>query len=339
MTTNEPATEPPPQPIPKSKAGPSTPVPSETARPKRRRRLGLILLGVIPALFLAGTAGAFWTGYSLYDQPFVWYNTNRIAATADRAGHGMGAPIVVALGGPTLRHATLDEDGMGKSAARAGIERLQFLRIVHEHAQFADFEPMLGAILKIKPDLVLLDLDLLFAERHTLADLRSYGSVVTGMALAGKPYLADQIAIQYDKPCRAPDPNGRTAADVDRRVAEARSIVALDPDSPAFEAVRRFADQARAAGTRVALLHLRRPSSFEERMYGPGNSYLPAALARVNAQAGLPVWRFPDSLHKSANYCRSGALGPDGRKAYSQWLSAGIAQVLSQPRVEEAALR
>ncbi|MCW2237796.1 hypothetical protein [Azospirillum canadense] len=334
MITNEPETEPPPQPTPQSKtAQPKTP------RPKRRRRLGLVLLGVIPALFLAGTAGAFWTGYSLYDRPFVWYNMNRIAATADRAGHGMGAPVVVALGGPTLRHATLDEDGMAKLAARDGVEHFQFLRIVHEHAQFADFEPMLGAILKIKPDLVLLDLDLLFAGRHPLADLRSYGSVVTGMALEGKPYLADQIAIQYDKPCRAPDPNGRTGADVERRVEEARSVVALDPEAPAFEAVRRFADQARAAGTRVALLHLRRPTAFEERMYGPGNSYLPAALARLSGQPGLPVWRFPDSLHKSANYCRSGALGPDGRKAYSQWLSAGIAQVLSQPRVEEAALR
>lgn len=337
MITNEPATEPPPKPTPR----PKTLI--APARPKRRRRLGLVLLGVIPALFLAGTAGAFWTGYSLYDRPFVWYNMNRIAATADRAGRGMGAPVVVALGGPTLRHATLDEDGMAKLAARDGIERLQFLRIVHEHAQFADFEPMLGAILKIKPDLVLLDLDLLFAGRHPLADLRSYGSVVTGMALEGKPYLADQIAIQYEKPCRAPDPNGRTAAasdaGIERRVEEARSVVALDPESPAFEAVRRFADQARAAGTRVALLHLRRPTAFEERMYGPGNSYLPAALARVNAQAGLPVWRFPDTLHKAANYCRSGALGPEGRKAYSQWLSAGIAQVLSQPRVEEAALR
>ncbi|MBP2295392.1 hypothetical protein [Azospirillum rugosum] len=335
MTTNEPATEPPPQPMSEKKKARSMAAP----RPKRRRRLGLVLLGVIPALFLAGTAGAFWTGYSLYDRPFVWYNTNRIAATADRAGRGMGSPVVVALGGATLRHATLDEDGMAKLAARDGIERVQFLRIVHEHAQFADFEPMLGAILKIKPDLVLLDLDLLFAERRPLADLRSYGSVVTGMALEGKPYLADQIAIQYEKPCRAPDPNGRTAADVERRVEEARSVVSLDAESTAFEAVRRFADQARAGGTRVALLHLRRPTAFEERMYGPGNSYLPAALTRLNEQPGLPVWRFPDSLHKSANYCRSGALGPEGRKAYSQWLSAGIAQVLSQPRVEEAALR
>lgn len=300
-----------------------------------------MLLGLIPALFLAGTAGAFWTGYRLYDQPFVWYNMNRIAATADRAARSVGAgpksSVVVALGGPILRHATLDEEAMAGLVARSGIEHAQFLRIVHEHAQFADFEPMLGAILKIKPDLVLLDLDLLFAERRPLADLRAYGLVLSGVALEGRPYLADQTAIQYDKPCRAPDRNGPEEAE--RRVEAARSVVALDAGSPAFDAVRRFAEQARAAGTRVALLHLRRPAAFEERLYGPGNSYLPAALARLNGQPGLPVWRFPDSLHKAANYCRSGALGPDGRRAYSQWLSAGIAQVLSQPRVEEAALR
>ena len=46
------------------------------------RRLWITLLAVIPALFAAGTAGAFWTGYSLHDRPFAWYNSNRIAATA-----------------------------------------------------------------------------------------------------------------------------------------------------------------------------------------------------------------------------------------------------------------
>ena len=314
------------------------PRPQSAAKPKPKRRLWVGLL-LIPALFLAGTAGAFWTGYRLYDQPYVWYNTNRIAATADRASHGMGSPIVVALGGTGLRHATVDEEGMATLVAKQGVERSHFLRIVHEQAQFADFEPMLGAILKIKPDLVLLDVDLLFAERRPFADLRRYATVLHGMATEGKPYLPDQIATQYDKPCRPANPDGTTRGDVDRRVESLRSVVTLNAGSSAYDQVRRFADQARAAGTRVALLQLRRPALFEERLYGPGNSYLPDALARLSGQAGLPIWHFPEAVHKTAYYCRSGALGPEGRKAYSAWLAAGIAQVLSQPRVEEAALR
>lgn len=312
--------------------------PAEGPKPKRRRRLWIGLL-LIPALALAGAAGAFWTGYRLYDEPFVWYNTNRIAATDDRASRGMGSPIVVALGGAGLRHATLDEEGMAALVAKQGVERSQFLRIVHDHAQFADFEPMLGAILKTKPDLVLLDLDLLFAERRPLADLRRYASVLHGVAAEGKPYLPDQIALQYDKPCRPANPDGTARDDVDRRVESLRSVVTLNAGSSAYDRVRRFADEARDAGTRVALLQLRRPAQFEERLYGPGSSYLPDALARLNGQAGLPIWHFPEAVHKNAYYCRSGALGPEGRKAYSAWLAAGIAQVLSQPRVEEAALR
>ncbi|WP_448204147.1 hypothetical protein [Azospirillum sp. sgz302134] len=313
--------------------------------PRKRRRWGrILLLSLFPALFLTGTAGAFWTGYRLYDQPFVWYNSNRIAAVADRAARGTGtrdtpAPVVVVLGGAALRNATLDEDGMAKLAARQGVERLQFLRIVHPNAEFADFEPMLGAVLKLKPELVLLDLDLLFAERPSLAGLRHYGTVLTGMALDGKPYLPDQIALQYDKPCRALNAAGTTREELDHRVEEVREAVALRPESPAFERVRRFADQARAGGTRVALLHLRRPASFEERLYGPGNSYLPDALARLSERPGLPLWHFPETVQKSGHYCRNGTLGPEGRKAYSAWLAAGIAQVLSQPRVEEAALQ
>ncbi len=315
------------------------PQPAARAKPKRRRRLWFGLLVLIPALAMTGAAGAFWTGYRLYDQPFVWYNTNRIAATDDRASRGMGSPIIVALGGAGLRHATLDEEGMASLVAKQGIERSQFLRIVHDHAQFADFEPMLGAILKAKPDLVLIDLDLLFAERRPFADLRRYATVLRGVATEGKPYLPDQIALQYDKPCRPANPDGTTRDDVDRRVEALRSVVALNAGSSAYDRVRRFADEARAAGTRVALLQLRRPALFEERLYGPGNTYLPDALARLNGQAGLPIWHFPETVHKTAYYCRSGALGPEGRKAYSAWLAAGIAQVLSQPPVEEAALR
>lgn len=304
-----------------------------------RRWLRTAVLCAIPALFLAGTAGAFWTGYRLYDQPFVWYNLNRVAATADRAARQTDAVAVVALGDAGLRHATLDEEGMAKLAEKHGVKGMQFLRIVHDNAQFADFEPMLDAILKLKPDVVLLDLDLLFTERRPFVDLRRYGTALTGVAMDGKPYLRDQTAIQYGKACKSAGHDGMAVEEIDQRIEAWRAVVDVRPESPAFERVRRFADQARAGGARVALLHLRRPPALEERLYGPGNSHFPAALARLNERPGLPLWRFPDAAHKAEHYCRDGALGPDGRKLYSAWLAGSIAQALSEPRVEEAALQ
>ena len=309
----------------------------ETKAP--RRWLRIAVLCALPVLFLAGTAGAFWTGYRLYDEPFVWYNLNRVAATADRAARELNAVTVVALGDTALRHATLDEEAMARLAEKHGVKGLQFLRIVHDHAQFADFEPMLDAILDLKPEIVLIDLDLLFAERRPFVDLRHYGTTLTGVAMDGKPYLRDQIAIQYGKSCKPVGREGMTAEEIDRRIGAWHEVVDVRPDSPMFERVRRFADQARVAGARVALLHLRRPPALEERLYGPGNSHVPAVLARLNDQPGLPLWRFPDTAHKAELYCRSGAVGPEGRKLYSAWLAGSIAQALSEPRVEEAALQ
>jgi len=306
---------------------------------KGRRWLKIALLSAIPALFLAGTAGAFWTGYRLYDEPFVWYNLNRVAATADRAARAPEAVTVVALGDSALRHATQDEEAMAKLAERHGVKGLHFLRIVHDNAQFADFEPMLDGILDMKPDVVLIDLDLLFTERRAFADLRRYGDVLTGVALDGKPYLRDQVAIQYGRPCTPANADGVDLQEIDRRIEAWREVVEVAPESPAFERVRRFADQARAGGARVALLHLRRPPALEERLYGAGNSHMPAILARLNDRPGLPLWRFPEAAHKAEHYCRDGALGPEGRKLYSAWLAGGIVQFLSEPRVEEAALQ
>ena len=306
------------------------------------RRLWITLLAVIPALLVAGTAGAFWTGYSLYERPFVWYNTNRIAATAERAARAardLSPAVVVALGGSALRHATLDEPDMAALAAKHGVDSLHFLRIVHDHARIADFEPMLGGVLKLKPALVLLDVDLLFAERSAFAGLLRYGSHLTEVAVLGRPYLPDQIAVQYDKPCRPTGPQGWTGSAADRWVKNRNAAVRLDAASTAFERVRRFADQARAAGVRVALLLPPRPAAVEERLYGAGNGYLPAALDRLSGQADLPLWRFPDSARKAAPFCRNGMLGPEGRDAYSAWLAGGIAERLTRPRVEEAALQ
>ncbi len=313
-----------------------------SAQRRPSRRLRIALLCAIPALLLAGAAGAFWTGYRLYDQPFLWFNQNRIAATADRAARWPEAATVVALGGTPLRHATLDEAAMSGLAARHGIAGLHFLRIVHDQAEFADFEPMLDAILRLAPDVLLLDLDLLFTERRTLVEVRRYAATLAGTLRNGTAYRSDQIALQYGKACR-PAAAGPAASDAkeaesfDRQAVAWRDRVRFTPDPPAFERVRRFADRARAAGARVVLLHLHRPPALEERLHGPGG-YPPAALARLDGARGLPVWRFPDGLRRAAHHCADGTLGAEGRRAYSEWLASGIAELLRRPPVEEAAL-
>ncbi len=303
-------------------------------RRPRRRRVPLILLALV--LVLAGAmGGATWTGYRLYDEAFVRHNMNRIDALADRLWRDSGGVAVVALGSSPLRHATLDETAMRSLAARHGVASLHFLRIVNEPAQFADFEPMLERIVRLRPALVLLDLDLLFAERNDTHFYPAYLSRLGDMVEQRRPYLRDEAALQYDRPCaRRVPPGWETAADPDRYMEELRGMLDLRADSPAFAQVRAFVVAAQAKGIRVALLPLPKPEAVEDRL----NAALPAPLADLAELPRVPVWHYPRDLDDRRDFCDFAHVAPEVRETYSGWLAGQIAEALSTPAVEEVSL-
>jgi hypothetical protein len=306
--------------------------------PPHRRRWWLrppaIVLGL--GLVLAGAmGGAVWTGYRLYDEPFVRFNMNRVGAVADRLWRTPEAVAVVALGSSPLRHATLDEAAMGALASRHGIPALKFLRIVNETAQFADFEPLLARIVKLRPALVLLDVELLFAERKDSHFFPAYLGRLADVVQRDQPYLRDQVALQYDKPCaRRESTDWEATADVGAYVDQLRDMVDLRADSPAFARVRAFAVAAQAAGIRVALLALPKPVAVEERL----NAALPAPLEDMAELPRVPVWHYPRDLDDRRDFCDFAHVTPESRDAYSAWLAGQIADALAKPAVEEVSM-
>lgn len=306
--------------------------------PPRRRcwwlRTPVLLLAL--AVVLAGTMGGVtWSGYRMYDEPFVRFNMNRAGAVADRLWRNPKGVAVVALGSTPLGHATLDESGMGKLAARHGIPALHFLRIVHETAQFADFEPLLARIVKLRPALVLLDLDLLFAERNDRYFFPAYLDRLADVVERGRPYRGEQVALQYDKPCARRDvPDWEATADPGLYVEQVRAMVDLRADSPAFARVRAFAVAAQATGIRVALLNLPKPLAVEERL----NATPPAPLEDMAELPRVPVWHYPRDLDDRRDFCDFAHVAPEARDAYSAWLAGQIADALSKPAVEEVSL-
>lgn len=316
--------------------------------PHARGRALVLRHTLAPALLLALLGTALWAGCRVYDGSYLWYNTNRIHAAAERAARAMHArdtdevetvsdpataPIVVPLGDAALRNATLDERAMAALADRHGLQDMEFLRIVHDHAQFADFAPMLKAVLEIKPSLPLIDSDLLFTRRPVTSDLWHYATVLKGAALDGQPYLPDEVARQYEK-------NRPTATeDAARAVAAWRDPLDVSTESPAFDRVKRFIETARADGVVVALVHPRRSPAMETLLYGGGAAFPPGALDRLATLDGVPLWRFPDRLHRAGYYRGDGTLNAEGRRLYSAWLVSDIADALVAKPVEQAALR
>ncbi|MFP5517371.1 MAG: hypothetical protein ACLGJC_30360 [Alphaproteobacteria bacterium] len=285
-----------------------------STEPRRgRSRWWTLGAGLLLApLALGGLAvlAVLWTGSLLYDQPFAWYNLNRIDTLADRAARNPDSVSVVALGDTALRDATLDERGMAELAAKRGVPNLEFLRIVHRQAQFADFEPLLDRLVAVKPTLILIDRSLLTASRGPIDELERYGNGLMRL-YRGQAYVQDQVALQYRRGC-GPTPSawltGGTPDAVTGNSATARQV-------------RAFIDRAWAAGIRVALIEVHsRPA--------PRSTGLIATASAAEPAATLPLWNYaagPDDEMDAAPACADREAGITGRNAFSAWLTGGIA--------------
>lgn len=289
--------------------------PDSAATPRRGgRRWWMLGTGLLLApLALGGLAvlAVLWVGSMLYDQPFAWYNLNRIDAMADRVARNPDSVMVVALGDTALRDATLDEGGMTRIAAERGVPNLEFLRIVHRQAEFADFEPLLDRLIAVKPTLILLDRNLLTASRSPFDELERYGHGLMRL-YRGQAYVQDQVALQYRRGC-GPTPSawltGGSPGAVDGSTATARQV-------------RAFIDRAWAAGIRVALIEVHsRPA--DPRSTGLIATASAAEPSAAPSAINLPLWNYDDEDAIPATAC--GQASADGRSAFSAWLTGGIA--------------
>lgn len=301
-------------------ADPEPQAPESTAEqaatdPRRgRSRWWTLGAGLLVApLALGGLAvlALLWTGSVLYDQPFAWYNLNRINALADRAARSPDSVSVVALGDTALRDATLDERGMAELAAKRGVPNLEFLRIVHRQAQFADFEPLLDRLIAVKPTLILIDRSLLTASRGPMDELERYGHGLMRL-YRGQTHVQDQVALQYRRGC-GPTPSAWLTGGTPDAVVGS---------SATAQQMRAFIDRAWAAGIRVALIEVHsRPA--------PRSAGLIATASAAEPAATLPLWNYAagqdDDGMDAAPACAGREAGADGRNAFSAWLTGGIA--------------
>lgn len=295
--------------------------------PRRGRRrwglLGTVLMAplVLAALAALAALGVLWTGSMLYDQPFAWYNLNRINTVAERAARVPNSVMVVALGDTALRDATLDERGMAKVAAERGVPNLEFLRIVHRQAQFADFEPLLDRLIAVKPTLILIDRNLLTASRGPVDELQRYGNGLMRL-YRGQTYVQDQVALQYRRGC-GPTPSAWLTGGAPGAVA----------GSTATERqVRAFIDRAWAAGIRVALIEVHsRPARQAPSLISSASAAEPAPQPTA---ASLPLWNYgggavePEDYEGAAPTAACDQASATGRNAFSVWLTGGIAGAL-----------
>jgi hypothetical protein len=197
------------------------------------------------------------------------------------------------------------------------------LRMVDNMATYGSFAALYETILAARPDLLLIQVDLLLRE----PTMRSYYNHYTRHLSRWMRYILrrgsperDQQSVQYERFCA----EGETPEETWARMTEFPSWIRIDPSPRTRERALQLVDRARRAGTAVALVEVR--SSPELEAYYRGSDLdSREALARLRRASDLPLWSFPSTLAVGENFCDYTHLSEPARARYSEWLIARIA--------------
>lgn len=279
------------------------------------------------------------------NKPVDEFNVFNDARLDEFAAHP--APYkVIMLGDSRLKYATLPDDDLATLAAKSNAS-VAFLRIVQNQAQFSDFEPFLGKILRAKPDIVILQRPLLTRHRHNNIELRKLQKFIVWALIDGEgtwnPDGLDQRALQFETPCTSAEPMSDTMSDqnFEAAVVEVRKRGTPDPEGPNAEAVHAFIESAHRVGTKVVILSVPATPSYwrvvAEAFPDNGAYFVPS---------GIVEWKYPGN-YPAREYCDLLHLLPDARATHSEWLAnrtvrelrrgkekLGVAQSRPQPGTE-----
>jgi hypothetical protein len=277
---------------------------------------------MVSVLVLAAFVATSLVSFARHEDPFVPYNAARIAAFA--AGKpGAGTYKVAALGDSRLKYGTLNQPELASLAAAFGVRDLRFLRIVDNAATYDDFEGLEEAILASRPDLLLIQLDLVLRERALLRRYEEYKLYLERWLrhlLRDASLDEDPQRLQVATGC----PEDAARERFWPRVMTLERWSHVDPSSRNFRAALRFAGRAVQAGSDVVLLEIL--SSPEVRAFYRGTGLDDrAALERLRRESDLPLWRFPAELAGSQHFCDYVHLDDAARARFSRWLVGRIA--------------
>jgi hypothetical protein len=251
-------------------------------------------------------------------EAFRRFNEPRAERFAAAAGEGLYR--VVMLGNSRLKYATWNEKAL--AGLVPGQQQMAVLRIVNDWAVFTDFEPFIDRLLEQRPDLVVVQLELLTQERSGAAQLRLLRAYLKWrfFGSAGEiwnPGGVDQQELQFATPCAEIPATASAAA---ARLERTGRWLTHDPMGRSSGAARSFIEKLRRADIDVALLTIPTSSAMERRL--PESERLADALSKQELGA---VWHYPHTIADS-DFCDTIHLDESGRDAYSGWLATKISE-------------
>ncbi len=243
---------------------------------------------------------------------------------------------VVLLGDSRLKYATLRDEELERLAENRNAD-IAFLRIVHNQAQFADFEPILDLIFAARPTLIVLQDSLLTRDRDDDVDLRTLQKLIVWALVDGdgtwNPHGINQADLQFGTHCLGSATAGMRDNMSDETmlafVREVRDRGTRDPNGPNARTARNFITSARHQGSQVVTLRLPSTDAYREIIASAFPIY---SLAAEMTGSDPAVWEYPGQLDTD-DFCDLMHLDRDGRTKVSHWLTARAISA-SQPGPE-----
>jgi hypothetical protein len=273
------------------------------------RRSAIVFLAAVTALF----------GLGLVCEPppsqaFRDFNLQRVRAF--RAEHEPRHPRtlrVVLLGSSRLKNATLAPDAFDEVGETAEFERIEAFRLVANWAVFATFEPLLDDVRALRPDVYVIQMDLLGDEMARPLKVQiSFNYLRWLVSGSGSWSWYDAEREQLARVCT----DEQTP---DQRLDRAEANLVIDVESKSARRARDFIRTAIADGARVVLVSVPKTQAFERTLPSIREDMLASAR---NLAAELPqVTVVPYAgVLSDEHFCDVTHLNDRGAAVYSRWL-------------------
>lgn len=227
---------------------------------------------------------------------------------------------MLAIGSSLMDRAVYFDEQMEALAERRGLPNLVFGRITRPGGDISNFMPLLDHVAQTAPDIILVESDSVFYDRHKIKNLflRDYIVFLRAFLMANlksgptlpepRVYVENEFDAGGD---RAP------RARLNKTLLDEALLNWNEMDLTDSVKIERFFSGAAKTGARVVLVGIPRNPEFEE--LARSSSKVPIGLKqRIEDDFGVKLIRFDE--HRPEFYSDNAHLNEKGRSMFSLWL-------------------
>ncbi len=294
-----------------------------SSRPEERPRsfapplyLWCAVAATLAVLFLASLPA--FNRFNAVDRTFFESSVRRLDTFRERAGGDVKSLKVLAIGSSLMGRAVYFDEQMEALAERRGFPNLVFVRITRSGADISNFTPLLSHMAQAAPDIILVESDSVFYNRHKIKNvfLREYiiflrallmANLKSGPTLPEPRVYENEFDLAWaDKSFARP---GKSLLD--------RAV--LDWNEMGFTGrvkIERFFSEAAKTGARVVVVDIPRNPEFLARIQRQETN---VDKQRLEDDYGVRSIMF-DGEHRPELYSDYAHLNEKGRSVFSDWL-------------------